>query len=246
MTDDRTGLEPAPGGPASGPLGLRRPNGRPLPVWIEKGLVGATALLVGVGITSAVLMSANVIEPPWRHTPLPSDGEHALRSENQDGAFVADPGIQQAGEPTARSSSDATDDPRADAPSASDATSGGASPRRAATLATPTATAGGTEPIPTDTDGTLPTPGLEPAPEPTPTPTPTDPIDLPPPEPTDGPTIDPIDEPPLPDPIDDPPTDPTGGGDPGDDDPTDVVDDVVDDVGDVVDAVGDVLPPLGL
>ncbi len=73
---------------AAGPLGLTLPGGRPLPMWAERALTGATAAIVTLGITGAVLAGArgggrdsNDEGPLARRTEQPlgaADGESAL------------------------------------------------------------------------------------------------------------------------------------------------------------------------
>jgi DNA-directed RNA polymerase specialized sigma24 family protein len=69
---------------AHGPLGLTLPSGRPLPAWTERALAGATAAVVTVGITAAILAGGrNRTEPPERfaqsgQTVGTPDGESAL------------------------------------------------------------------------------------------------------------------------------------------------------------------------
>jgi DNA-directed RNA polymerase specialized sigma24 family protein len=69
---------------AHGPLGLTLPSGRPLPAWTERALAGATAAVVTVGITAAILAGGrNRTEQPERfaqsgQTVGTPDGESAL------------------------------------------------------------------------------------------------------------------------------------------------------------------------
>jgi DNA-directed RNA polymerase specialized sigma24 family protein len=70
-----------------GPLGLTLPSGRPLPAWTERVLAGATAAVVTVGITAALLAGGrNRSEPRERlaqsgQTVGTPDGESALGAD---------------------------------------------------------------------------------------------------------------------------------------------------------------------
>jgi len=73
---------------AAGPLGLRLPSGRPVPAWAERSLAGATAAVVSIGISAAVLSGGrgdgtDPFRPPVESAlPIGSgDGESALGGE---------------------------------------------------------------------------------------------------------------------------------------------------------------------
>jgi DNA-directed RNA polymerase specialized sigma24 family protein len=76
---------------ASGPLGLILPGGRPMPPWAERALAGATAAVVTLGITGAILAGGRggkdrSPQLADRATEQPLvDGESAL-SSGQDGS----------------------------------------------------------------------------------------------------------------------------------------------------------------
>ena len=67
----------------AGPLGLRLPSGRLVPAWIERSLAGATAAVVSLGITSALMLGARDDATPARIESADGsgDGEQAFRAE---------------------------------------------------------------------------------------------------------------------------------------------------------------------
>ena len=71
-----------PGAEGAGPLGLHLPSGRPAPAWAERALAGATAAVVSIGITAAVLLGGEdgPGTRPIESAGAPPDGEQALPS----------------------------------------------------------------------------------------------------------------------------------------------------------------------
>jgi DNA-directed RNA polymerase specialized sigma24 family protein len=153
-----------------GPLGLTLPSGRPLPAWSERALAGATAAVITVGISAAILAGGrNTREQPDRlarsgQTVGALDGESALGDEYPpliDGPFDDPP---TGGDPADDSASGGS------ASDGSTASDGGSAPLGRARSGGPTAP--GTPPptVPSDptTPGGSPPPTTEPPP-PTPT-----------------------------------------------------------------------------
>jgi hypothetical protein len=233
MSDDRTTTGPHGRGTNGGWIGLRLPNGDPLPIWLEQGLVGATAILLVLGLTTAVLMGARTTTSTHRVqlAVTPFHDEHAQRGAARLGVVEAE-SVARAPEPTT---------PRV----APVPPSRPAAPVDHATPTAPAPPPSSNQPAatapPTDPTSIAPAPDPEPAPPPPePSPDPSGPPEVTPPDPPDEPPIDVIDEPPLPDddPADDPADDPEGD-DPGREDPGGgdlgpVVDDVVEAVVDLV------------
>ena len=76
---------------AAGPFGLHMPNGHPVPAWAERTLAGATAAVVSLGITTAVLLAGRDGGSPADTTPAAADqpigadlGESALGTLDDD------------------------------------------------------------------------------------------------------------------------------------------------------------------
>ena len=67
----------------TGPIGLRMPSGALAPAWMERTLAGATAAVVSLGISAAVLMGArNGGNPvPAESASAAIDGEQALQGD---------------------------------------------------------------------------------------------------------------------------------------------------------------------
>jgi len=87
---------------ATGPLGLTLPGGRPMPPWAERALAGATAAVVTIGITGAILAGGGgsrnrgpELAGTGTEQPI-ADGESALGS-GQDGSM--DGGLDDGGPP---------------------------------------------------------------------------------------------------------------------------------------------------
>lgn len=73
--------------PATGPLRLHLPGGRPMPVWAERALAGTAAAVVTLGITGALIASGGrgskvrddlAARSATAEAPLSGDGESAL------------------------------------------------------------------------------------------------------------------------------------------------------------------------
>ncbi|MFL6206406.1 MAG: zf-HC2 domain-containing protein [Acidimicrobiales bacterium] len=159
----------------SGPIGLRLPGGALAPAWVERSLAGATAAVVSLGITAAVLLNArdggNPV--PTESAIARAEGEQALAGDvpTDDGA--------SGGTITVVSQPDSTSGGTSGGAGASGASGGGsgASSGDTGVTASPSGeiARGGTGP----TGPTAPT-GPGPSPSPTPPPPPTDPTDPPP------------------------------------------------------------------
>ena len=71
----------------AGPIGLRMPGGAMAPAWLERSLAGATAAVVSLGISAAVLLSGrDGTDPvPIESAAAPPDGEQALEDQGPTG-----------------------------------------------------------------------------------------------------------------------------------------------------------------
>jgi DNA-directed RNA polymerase specialized sigma24 family protein len=94
----------------AGPLGLRLPGGALAPAWVERSLAGATAAVVSLGITAAVLLNArgggNPV--PTESAIARSEGEQALASEDPIDEGTTDGSPIVVDVPSSGSSSDAS------------------------------------------------------------------------------------------------------------------------------------------
>jgi DNA-directed RNA polymerase specialized sigma24 family protein len=167
-----------------GPIGLRLPSGALAPAWVERTLAGATAAVVSLGITAAVLLNArdggNPV--PTESAIARAEGEQALAGDEtaiddstSDGSLivVSDPASTSGGGSLGGGSAGSSDGSTSSAAGGSD-TPSGALPRGGSSSGTPSSPSG---------------PAPAPAPTPTPTPPPTDPTPTPP-----TPPATPVDE----------------------------------------------------
>jgi DNA-directed RNA polymerase specialized sigma24 family protein len=124
---------------AAGPLGIRLPSGAMAPAWVERVLAGATAAVVGLGITAAVALGARrggddriVREAAAGQTTGATDGESALGGEAPDEGLVDDGGSIISIDPGPTGGMGDLDDPTSPTtvpPTSGSAGGGGAAPR---------------------------------------------------------------------------------------------------------------------
>ena len=154
---------------ADGPLGMRLPGGAAIPAWAERSLVGATAAVVGLGITAAVALGGRSSGRDPEGTPQVAAGAGTFSSAGDNalgGSNLPD---------------DTTDGGAASAPTATLAPS--------ATQSGGGATAGSSGAVARSADpGTSPTPSAPSAPSGSPAPAPSQPSPTPDPPPTTEPT----------------------------------------------------------
>jgi DNA-directed RNA polymerase specialized sigma24 family protein len=152
-----------------GPLGLRLPNGRPVPAWAERALAGATAAVVGFGISAAVLLGGRDDDgdgvPIDTASGFASDGEQAL-----DGGRLGDDRFDSGPATVPAPSAPVSDGPAA--PTAVAGSSAVPSPEETPRGGEPTAPPPPAAPIAPIDPGPAPAPTTPPAPVPTDDPTP--------------------------------------------------------------------------
>ena len=161
----------------AGPIGLRLPGGTLAPAWVERSLAGATAAVVTLGISAAVLLSGRdgTNPVPTESAAAPPDGEQAFGDQgatdddavSDGGVTVSDPLISSSDDPTS-SGGVSTGGSNGSTGGAGPSSAPGAAPR------------GGSAP-------TSPDPGPSPTPTPRPAPTPSNPSDPSSPPPSSNP-----------------------------------------------------------
>lgn len=86
--------------PRGGPLGLAWPNGQPVPAWVERGVAGAAAAVIALGIASAVLVAGRgskvrddgLARSVASELPIGGEGESAAGGEiDLDGGLSSAP-----------------------------------------------------------------------------------------------------------------------------------------------------------